>query len=223
VTRLAARGWLRLQRVLLRRRIGRLVLERVGDIPVVVLPDVFNPAVFRTSALLVEAVTANVRRVDRVLDVGAGTGIAAVAAALNGARVRAVDVNAEAVRCTRINALLNGVDDRLDVHHGDLFDAANGDTFDVVICNPPFFRGQPAGARELAWRSADFIDRFAAGLGGVLARDGRALIVFSSHADERGLIERLRDAGFDVAVDRQRGFATEVVTVHRAWRAGASV
>jgi HemK-related putative methylase len=222
VTRLAARGWLRLQRALLRRRIGRLVIERVGDIPVVVLPDVFNPAVFRTSELLVEAVMANVRRVDRVLDVGAGTGIASVAAALNGARVRAVDVNAQAVRCARINALLNAVDDRLDVRHGDLFDAADGDTFDVVICNPPFFKGQPSGARELAWRSADFVDRFAAGLAGVLARDGRALIVFSSHADEQGLIERLQHAGFDVAVDRRRGFATEVVTVHRAWRAGAS-
>ena len=63
-----------LQRAILSRRVGRLVLEQVGGIELVVLPDVFNPAVFRTTPLLVDAIGAHARPAMRVLDVGTGTG-----------------------------------------------------------------------------------------------------------------------------------------------------
>jgi hypothetical protein len=49
-----------LQRAMLSRRVGRLVLEHIDGLELVVLPDVFNPAVFRTSPLLAEAIAANV-------------------------------------------------------------------------------------------------------------------------------------------------------------------
>ena len=131
-----------LQRAILGRRVGRLVLEQIDGLELVVLPDVFNPAVFRTSPLLAEAIAANVVSGLRVLDVGTGSGVAAIRAAACGAQVTAVDINPEAVRCARINALLNHVDDRIDVRHGDLFAPVGGERFDVVVCNPPFFRGR---------------------------------------------------------------------------------
>ncbi len=114
-------AWLTVQRAVLRRRVGRLVMEHVDGMPLVVLPDVFNPAIFRTSELLMRVVDLHVRPNCRVLDLGTGTGVAAVRAAIRGAQVTAVDVNPEAVRCARINVLLNHVDDRVEVRHGDLF------------------------------------------------------------------------------------------------------
>ncbi len=51
-----------------------------------------------------------------VLDVGCGTGVLSIVAALSGAtRVRAVDIAADAVAATSANAALNGVDDRIEV------------------------------------------------------------------------------------------------------------
>ena len=49
-----------------------------------------------------------------VLDMGTGSGVGAVFAARNAARVVAVDVNPEAVRCARINVLLHHIEDRVD-------------------------------------------------------------------------------------------------------------
>jgi release factor glutamine methyltransferase len=180
----------------------------------VVTPNVFNPAVFRTSPVLIEAIAAYVRPGMRVLDVGTGTGVAAIAAAAAGAYATAVDINPEAVRCARINALLNHVDTLVSVRLGDLFGPVSGNRFDLVVCNPPFFNGRPATARDAAWRSEDFIERFCAGLGAALDTAGRALIVFSNHADEGALRATLAAHGLCAAVDRARDLGGEVVTVY---------
>lgn len=222
LARLAERGTLPLRRAILRRRVGRLVVEYVDGLAMVVLPDVFNPAIYRTSALLMQAIDAHVRAGMRVLDLGTGTGVGAIRAALCGARVTAVDINPEAVRCARINALLNRVDDRVAVRHGDLFVPVAGERFDLLVCNPPFFRDPPADHRDMAWRSDTFLDRFCRGLQNVLDADGVALVVFSSHANEPALLSALDSAGFTTERDRARDYGTEVVTVHRVVLRGRS-
>jgi release factor glutamine methyltransferase len=206
-----------LQRAILSRRVGRLVLEQIDGLELLVLPDVFNPAVFRTSPLLAEAIAANVVSGLRVLDVGTGSGVAAIRAAACGAQVTAIDINPDAIRCARINALLNHVEDRIDLRLGDLFAPVGSERFDLVVCNPPFFLGTPTSRRDAAWRSDDFIARFCDGLVDVVAADGYALVVFSNHADERGFLDRLAPS-WDVTMDRSRDLSGEVVTVYRLSR-----
>lgn len=67
----------------------------------------------------------------RVLDVGSGSGVLAVAAAALGAEVTALDVDPEAVSATRENAVRNGV--AVDVIHGGP-EAAAG-PYDIVVAN----------------------------------------------------------------------------------------
>ncbi len=69
-----------------------------------------------------------------VLDVGCGTGVIAIMAAMLGAgAVRAVDVASAAVEATRDNAVRNGVADRIEV---DTAPSADLDaTFDLVVAN----------------------------------------------------------------------------------------
>ena len=74
---------------------------------------------------------------DVVLDLGAGAGFLGILVARRGHRVVATDVVPACCECTRANALLNGVADRLEVRTGDLFAPLNGDTFDVIAANPP--------------------------------------------------------------------------------------
>lgn len=69
----------------------------------------------------------------RVLDVGCGSGILAIAAALLGSDAVAVDTDPAAVANARANAALNGVADRVRVLPGSA-DGARG-SFDVVVAN----------------------------------------------------------------------------------------
>ncbi|HYU32840.1 MAG TPA: HemK2/MTQ2 family protein methyltransferase [Thermoanaerobaculia bacterium] len=210
-----------LHRPFLRRRLGRTVLEELDGVPLIVLPEVFNPVLFRTGTVLARAVaSAPPGNGATALDLGTGSGVGAVFAARCGYRVVAVDINPEAVRCARLNALLNGLEDRIEVREGDLFAPVAGATFDLVLFNPPFFRGTPKSRSDLAWRGTDVLDRFAAGLSTALAPGGLALLLLSTDGDGPALLEALEHQGFAIESAARRDFGNEVVTVHAVRRAG---
>ncbi|MFN2538312.1 MAG: methyltransferase [Mycobacteriales bacterium] len=87
--------------------------------------------------------------VGRTLDVGCGAGIQAVLAANHSTSVVATDRNPRAVALTRLAAALNGFE--VDARTGDLLDPVQGETFDLVVSNPPFVIGP---ARRYTYRDA---------------------------------------------------------------------
>ncbi|MBV9578159.1 MAG: methyltransferase, partial [Chloroflexi bacterium] len=120
------------------RQYRRTILEDVDGLQLVVLPDVFNPKLLRSGAFLASRLD-GLRTGARVLDLGSGSGACGLAAARRGCQVVAVDINPSAVRCTRVNALLNNLE--VDVRQGDLFAPVESERFDVVLFNPPYYRG----------------------------------------------------------------------------------
>jgi len=214
----------RVQRPLLRRRLGRTVIEHLDGVPLVVLPQVFNPVLFRTGELLARTVASSPLAAPppngRALDLGTGSGAGALFAARRGWHVTAVDLNPEAVRCTRINALLNRLEDRIDVREGDLFAPVAGERFGLVLFNPPFFRGTPRDRLDLAWRGTDVLERFAEGLPDALEDGGVALLCLSTDGDGDALLADLRRRGFALETATRRDLGNEVVTVHAVRKAG---
>lgn len=226
--RALAFAWLYLKRPFLLPRVRKPTLERIDGVTLLSLPDVLNPVVFRSGELLARTVSTSVLAKPplaepagaeptphRALDMGTGSGVGAVFLARRGWRVAAVDLNPEAVRCARINALLNRVEDRVEVRQGDLFGPVEGERFGLILFNPPFFRGEPKGLFDLAWRSPDVLERFAAGLPGALAEDGQALILLSTDGDAEGMLRALEGHGLNVEPAVRRDFGNEVMTIYR--------
>jgi len=210
-------AWLYLKRPFLLPRVRRPVLERIDGVPFVSLPDILNPVVFRSGELLARTVASSplAEPADqRALDMGTGTGVGAVFLALRGWSVVAVDLNPEAVRCAMINVLLNHLENRVEVRHGDLFAPVEGERFDLVLFNPPFFRGEPKGLFDLAWRATDVMERFAAGLPDVLTENGRALVLLSTDGDAEGMLKALTGHGLQIEPTVRRDFGNEVMTIY---------
>ena len=107
----------------------------------VVTPDVLVPR--QETEFLVEAVLEYAR--DRgessltIADIGTGSGAIAVALAshLPNATVYATDVSRAALRVADKNVRRHGLEGRVHLRHGDLFDALDGPV-DVVASNPPY-------------------------------------------------------------------------------------
>lgn len=191
-------------------------VERINGMSFLVTPSVFNPKVPRTGEFLASLLDTNlVGRYHEVLDMGTGSGVCAVFAARHAARVVAVDINPAAVRCAGINALLNGMEGRIEARQGDLFAPVRGEQFDLILFNPPFLRGIPHDDRDKAWRSADVGERFAAGLRSHLKPGGSALVVLSTFGDARHFLDEFSKQDLRICVLAERRFVNERLIAFR--------
>ena len=115
----------------------------------VVTPDVLVPR--QETEFLVEAVLGYARSRGRdaseltIADIGTGSGAIAVALAshLPNAVMCATDVSRGALRVADENVRRHGLEGRVHLRHGDLFEALDGPV-DVVVSNPPYLSDDEA-------------------------------------------------------------------------------
>ncbi len=75
---------------------------------------------------------------ERVLDLCTGTGIQAILSSMSSSQSIGVDINEEAVNAARFNVCLNHLEDKLEIRQGNLYQAVEGEAFDLIYANPPF-------------------------------------------------------------------------------------
>ncbi|GAA2442134.1 methyltransferase [Streptomyces glaucus] len=144
-----------------------------------------------------------------VLDVGTGTGALALEAARRGGRVTAVDVSWRAVCAARLNATRAGLP--LRVRRGNLFDPVRGESFDLILTNPPYVPA-PDGTRPRgparSWDAGHdgrlVLDRICREGPELLRPGGVLLVVQSALSDPDRTLGLLRTAGLKAAVIRRR-------------------
>jgi HemK-related putative methylase len=190
-------------------------LEHIDGRYMLMLPTVFNPRALRTGRFFAAQLSAApLTHVGSVLDMGTGSGICAVACAPRIPRVLAIDINAAAVRCARINALINEVEQRVEVRESDLFDRVGDERFDLILFNPPFIRAHARDARDRAWRGIDVMERFARELRDHLTPGGHALVLLSTFGDASTFLGHF-DRTWAIEPWAQREFVNETIVIFR--------
>jgi D-alanine-D-alanine ligase len=154
----------------------------------------------------------DVRPGERVLELGCGTGLLAIAAAKLGAgRVVAVDLDGQALDAAVKNAERNGLSERIEVRAGSWYEAVrDGERFDVIIATPPQTPGpRPFGPR---YGGDDGAKHLLAVVDGAPSRldpeRGRLWMVAITIANVPDVMRRLRErfTKVDVMGETQRPF-----------------
>jgi release factor glutamine methyltransferase len=179
-----------------KRADGMPVAYLVGYREFYSLPFHVTPAVLiprpETETLVMEALRLLKPMADpRVLDLCTGSGCVAVTIAKQHktARVTATDISAEALAVATKNAERHSMTDRVTFLKGDLAAAVAGQTFDVVVSNPPYIAQselptldpgvrnfEPTGALDGGPDGLDFYRRLAADVLALLNPGGTVLV-----------------------------------------------
>lgn len=141
-------------------------------------------------------------QVERSLDVGTGCGVQALHLARHSRQVTATDLNLRALDFARLTAALSlgpqGAD-RIELRGGSLFEPVAGETYDLIVSNPPFVISpeSAAGHGRFTYRDAglpgdELCRRFLEQAPAHLAEDGYCHVLANwLHVDGQDWRERL--------------------------------
>lgn len=95
----------------------------------------FGTGTHETTYMCLEALEDYVIENDVVFDIGCGSGILSVAATKLGAeKIVAVDIDSKCTQVSKENAILNNVEDKIEIYTANLLDVVNGKA-DIIISN----------------------------------------------------------------------------------------
>jgi ribosomal protein L3 glutamine methyltransferase len=137
-------------------------------------------------------------KVRRILDIGTGSGCIAIACAVHfpGASVDAVDLSPEALAVAARNVARHGLEARLHLHQGDVFEPLGDRQYDLIVSNPPYvsdaemsalpqeYRHEPDLALRAGGDGLEVVRRILRGAESHLAPGG-VLVVEVGDSDER--------------------------------------
>ena len=187
---------------------------RAGGFRLVVHPTVFHPRYFLSSEYFAEFISQLDLSGKRVVDVGTGSGILALAAARAGAEnVIAADINPNAALTAAENARANGVDDRVSPLCSDLLSAlAPRPLFDVVLSSPPKHAGKPRDLADRGWHAGPQYCDISALFDQSRERlkpGGRLYVMISSDSDLDLFSALITKAGFEAQLVAERSIFIE--------------
>ncbi len=151
--------------------------------------NVYEPA--EDSYLLAKAVQE--KAFGKVLDLGTGSGIQGITAALMGCDVTFSDIDENAVSCAKMNAELNKVKGKF--VKSDLFSKIDG-KFNTIIFNPPYLPSKKGGKKvhslDGGGDGREVIDRFLADYKEYVLPKHTILLIESSFNSFEQDVEKLR-------------------------------
>src|SRR5690606_32679731 len=142
----------------------------------------FGTGTHPTTVMCIQALEKTVRNGQNVIDVGTGSGVLSIAAALLGAKhVLALDLDEVAVESARQNIEINHVSDRIEVRKGNLLEGIESET-DIVVANI----------------LADIIIRLTNDAASIVKQGGYFITSGIIHPKKQEVKEAILAAGFDI-------------------------
>ncbi len=150
----------------------------------------------------------------KVLDMGCGSGILGIQAAMLNSDVTAVDLNPLALRLTKKNAESNNV--KIRVIYSDLFEFVPEEKYDLIIFNPPYLPEDPIVkdidltgglyGYETTLKFLELAQHY-------MAKNSNIILAISSLSQPDIVFEKLKELKYDYNILKEEKFAWEKLII----------
>jgi release factor glutamine methyltransferase len=123
-----------------------------------VQPGVFSPKNTISTKVFLDFISTLDLTDKNILELGAGSGIIALQSAFQGAHVTASDINQVAIKS--IETLSKHQDLKITTVISNVLNDLNGNDYDYIFINPPYYPKNPANLEENAWFCGENFDFF---------------------------------------------------------------
>ena len=182
---------------LLERYLSKTRHYKYKGINLIIPPEVFHPAFFFTSRLLLRYISSLPVTERTFLELGAGSGMISIYAAKKNANVTATDINPVAIEYLKKNAQANNV--LLQIIHSDLFQNIPAQQFDYIAINPPFYKKDPVSDKDHAWycgKNGEYFKGLFSSLANYVNITSSILMILSDGCDLEMLSRYANEYGF---------------------------
>jgi release factor glutamine methyltransferase len=162
-------------------------------------PQVFHPGFFFSTKLLLRCIARERLDEKRFLELGAGSGLLSIYAAMRGASVVASDINHVALQTIERNAEQNYVS--IETVYSNVFDRLEPQVFDYIVINPPYYKREPRMIEEYAWfcgENGEFFENLFGGLSGYVNDGSVVLMVLCDDCDIQMIKEMANENRFNM-------------------------
>ncbi len=191
---------------------------KYGELEIDICEEVYEPA--EDSFMLAKQAA---KQNGRILEMGTGCGLSALAAAKEDAnnRVIGVDINPAAVKCAKNNANKNNIRN-VEFLISNLFQNVQG-TFDCILFNPPYVPTESSERKDALSKAWDggkdgraVLERFLDEFEPHLNSKGCLLLIQSSLNDKEKTIAKLCEVGMKTEITEEKSFFFERLYVVKA-------
>lgn len=137
-----------------------------------------------------------IKKGEKILDYGTGSGFLALVAAKLGGDVLAIDINPKAIKCSKKNIKKNNLNDRIETRISKSFkDIKANEIFDVVIANLPYENAKVDSLIEFAVYDPNFQmrDNLFKNIKKHFSKKGRIFFAYSERVQKICPIEKSSD------------------------------
>ncbi|OQP63037.1 methyltransferase [Niastella populi] len=206
----------RLYKPLLVKYLSATRMYTCKGIRLVIPPAVFHPGFFFSTRLLLKYIAALPLKNRSFLELGAGSGLIALYAAREGARVTASDINAEAIHSLKMNSQRNRIS--ITIINSDLFTHIAQQSFDIIAINPPYYKKQPKTPAGYAWycgEQGEYFQQLFSSLPSYMHPQSMVLMVLCDGCDLPMIKAMAAERGFRLNCVYEKGYWVEVNYIFR--------
>ena len=159
----------------------------------------FGTGTHETTSLCLKLMEKYMKKGDEVLDVGCGSGILSIGAALlEAGKIMAIDIDPEAVKVSKENSALNNCENKIEVRCGNLVDGIDFKA-DIVVAN----------------LMADLVMLLSSHVMPHIKKDGIYISSGILVEKEETVCDAIRDGGFDIIEIREDGMWCAIAATPR--------